>query len=65
MDPEVVQIIHDAFKEAVYDPAHLAVIARFDMPVRYLNSEDYATAAMLQIEEERQTVRELGLRLGG
>ena len=65
MEPEVVQIIHDAFKEAVHDPAHLAVIARFDMPVRYLNSEDYATAAMLQNEEERRTVRELGLRLGG
>ena len=33
------------------------------MPVRYLNTEDYATAAMLQNEEERRTVRELGLRL--
>ena len=65
MDPEVVGIIHDAFKAAVHDPAHLAVIARFDMPVRYLNTEDYATAAMQQNEEERRTVRELGLRLGG
>ena len=65
MDPEVVRIIHDAFKEAVHDPAHLAVIARFDMPVRYLNSEDYAAAAMLQNEEGRRTVQELGLRLGG
>ena len=63
MDPAVAGILHDAFKEALFDPAHLAVIARFDMPVRYLNTEDYATAAMLQNEEERRTVRELGLRL--
>jgi len=63
MDPGVVGILHDAFKEALFDPAHLAVIARFDMPVRYLNTEDYATAAMLQNEEEKRTVRELGLRL--
>lgn len=63
MDPQVVRILHDAFREALYDPAHLATIARFDMPVRYLNTEDYATAAMMQNEEERRTVRELGLRL--
>ncbi len=62
MDPGIVRILHDAFKEALYDPAHLATIARFDMPVRYLNTEDYATAAMLQNEEEKRTVRELGLR---
>lgn len=62
MDPTVVRILHDAFKEALYDPAHLATIARFDMPVRYLGTEDYATAAMLQNEEEKRTVQELGLR---
>ncbi|WP_245211385.1 tripartite tricarboxylate transporter substrate binding protein [Neoroseomonas oryzicola] len=62
MDPSVVRVLHDAFKEALYDPAHLATIARFDMPVRYLNTEDYATAAMTQNEEEKRTVRELGLR---
>jgi tripartite-type tricarboxylate transporter receptor subunit TctC len=62
MDPGIVRILHDAFREALYDPAHLATIARFDMPVRYLNTEDYAAAAMLQNEEEKRTVRELGLR---
>ncbi|MBR0652229.1 tripartite tricarboxylate transporter substrate binding protein [Roseomonas terrae] len=62
MEPEVVRILHDAFKEALYDPAHLATIARFDMPVRYLGTEDYATAAMMQNEEEKRTVQELGLR---
>ena len=63
MDLGIVRVLHDAFKEALYDPAHLATIARFDMPVRYLNTEDYATAAMAQNEEEKRTVQELGLRL--
>lgn len=63
MDPGIVRVLHDAFKEALHDPAHLATIARFDMPVRYLNTEDYATAAMMQNEEEKRTVQELGLRL--
>jgi len=64
MDPGVVRALHDAFKEALFDPAHLAVIARFDMPVRYLNSADYAVAARAHYEDEKQTVQELGLKLG-
>jgi tripartite-type tricarboxylate transporter receptor subunit TctC len=64
MDPGVVRVLHDAFKEALFDPAHLAVIARFDMPVRYLNSADYAVAAAAHYEDERKTVQELGLKLG-
>jgi len=64
LDPGVVRVLHDVFKEALFDPAHLAVIARFDMPVRYLNSADYAVAAAAHFEDERRTVQELGLRLG-
>jgi len=62
MDPEVVRTIHDAFRLAVHDPQHLAVLARFDMPVRYLGSEDFANDAVLQAEEARRVVEELGLR---
>jgi tripartite-type tricarboxylate transporter receptor subunit TctC len=65
MDPEVARTIHDAFKAAVHDPQHLAVLARFDMPVRYLDSEDFATEAAFQVEEARRIVQELGLKPGG
>lgn len=65
MDPEVVRTLHDAFKAAVHDPQHLAVLARFDMPVRYLNSEDFATEAAFQVEEARRIVQELNLKPGG
>lgn len=62
---EVILTIHDAFKLAVHDPQHLAVLARFDMPVRYLDPEGYADDSRLVNAQEIETVRELELRLGG
>jgi len=62
MDPEIVRTIHDAFRLAVHDPQHLAVLARFDMPVRYLGTEEFANEAVLLMEEARRVVQELGLR---
>ncbi|MDB5416556.1 MAG: hypothetical protein JWR10_4891 [Rubritepida sp.] len=62
---DIVLTIHDAFKLAVHDPQHLAILARFDMPVRYLDPEGYADDSRMVNEQEIATVRELGLRLGG
>ena len=62
MEPEVVRTIHDAFRKAVHDPTHLAVLARFDMPVRYLDSQDFTADAAVQAEEARRIVQELGLK---
>ena len=61
----IVTTIRDAFKLAVHDPQHLAVLARFDMPVRYLDSEAYADDVIQVNTQEIETVRELGLRPGG
>lgn len=63
MDPAVVQVLHDAFRAALEDPAHLAVLERYDMSVAYLNSADYAAAARRQYEEDGAMIRRLGLRL--
>jgi tripartite-type tricarboxylate transporter receptor subunit TctC len=63
MDPAVVQAVHDAFKAALDDPAHLAVLERYDMSVAYLNSADYAEAARRQFDEDGAMIRRLGLRL--
>jgi tripartite-type tricarboxylate transporter receptor subunit TctC len=62
MDPAVVQVLHDAFKAALEDPEHLALLERYDMSVAYLNSADYAAAARRQHEEEGAMVRRLGLQ---
>jgi tripartite-type tricarboxylate transporter receptor subunit TctC len=63
LDPEVARALHDAFKEALFGPTHLAVLDRHDMPVLYLGPEEYAAAARRQYEEEREIVRMLGLRM--
>jgi tripartite-type tricarboxylate transporter receptor subunit TctC len=64
MDAGVVQVLHDTFKDALYDPAHVAVLDRFDMQIAYLNSEDYASAVRRQYEEERALARRFGWRPG-
>ena len=63
MDPGVVKILHDAFKAALFDPAHLAVLERYDMEPAYMNSEDYASFARRLYQDEGEMVRRLGLRV--
>ena len=63
MDPAVVRALHDGFKAALYDPAHLAVLDRYDMPVMYKDSADYAAFAKQQAVEEAAMVRKLGLKM--
>ena len=65
MDAGVVQVLHEAFKDALYDPAHVAMLDRFDMQIAYLNGEDYASAVRRQYEEEREMTRRLGRRSYG
>ena len=65
MEASVVNTLHDAFRQALHDPAHGAVLRRFDMPVRYLDSEGYANSVIEANRLEIETVHELGLRLGG
>jgi tripartite-type tricarboxylate transporter receptor subunit TctC len=63
MDPAVVRILHDAFKEALFDPAHLAILDRFDMPVMYMDGAGYAAYAREFYAEDSAMVRRMGLRL--
>jgi len=62
MDPGVVRALHDAFRDALHDPAHLAVLDRYDMPVMHKNSADYTAFAKQQAVEEAAMVRKLGLK---
>jgi len=64
MDPGVVAKLHAAFKEAVYEPAAQAIIARYGMLFLYAPSAEYdATTRAIQVEEQ-ENLRRLGL-LGG
>ena len=64
LDPAVRRALHDGFRAALHDPAHLATLRRLDQPLEYLNSEDYARNMLEVYEQERQRVERLGLRTG-
>jgi tripartite-type tricarboxylate transporter receptor subunit TctC len=63
MNADVVRVLHDAFREALFDPAHVAILDRFDMQPMYLGPEDYAAFARRQFAEEGEMLRRMGLRI--
>jgi tripartite-type tricarboxylate transporter receptor subunit TctC len=54
MAPAVVQTLHDAFKAALWAPAHLAELAKFDQEVAYLGSADYGRSMVESFAAERR-----------
>jgi tripartite-type tricarboxylate transporter receptor subunit TctC len=61
---DVVRVLHDAFKTAMQDPAHLAELERYDQDLAYLGPEDYGRAMRETFAAERRTVERLGLARG-
>ncbi|MFC3124188.1 tripartite tricarboxylate transporter substrate binding protein [Pseudoroseomonas globiformis] len=64
IEPAVVGKLHDIFHAALTDPAHLAVLERYDMAAAYLNSNDYAAAVRQQYRQDGEMIRRLGLKAG-
>jgi tripartite-type tricarboxylate transporter receptor subunit TctC len=62
MDPEVVRTLHDAVRDTLNDPGHLAILERFDMPMMYADSDAYARYAREFYAEDSAMVRAMGLR---
>ena len=61
MDPKVVTKLHDAFKQAIEDPAVIDTLARYDMVVNYKGTEEYRKFVTDTIESERKAIGALGL----
>lgn len=61
----VVQTLHDAFKAALYDPVHVAELAKYDQEVAYLGPDDYGHALREGFAAEKRNVERLGLARGG
>jgi len=57
----VVKALHDAFRKGLEDPIHLKTLEKYNQPVWYLSSEDYAKWAKEQYEKERRIIERLGL----
>jgi tripartite-type tricarboxylate transporter receptor subunit TctC len=62
MAPEIVKVLHDAFKKGLDEPSTVAVMTQFDQERFYFDSEDYRAFAMQQIVREKRMVEELQLR---
>jgi len=63
MAPAVVQALHAAFRDALQDPQHLAVLQRLDMDVRYLGPEDYLAEVRRTQAAEAPLVQKLGIKI--
>ena len=61
LPPAIVRTLHDAFKAAMFDPVHIAELAKFDQELVYLGTDDYARAMRETFAAERRTVERLGL----
>ncbi len=64
LDPAVLRVLHDAFAAAVHDPAHLAVLEKYDMPVEYRDSAGYAASLRETVAREQALIERLGLKAG-
>ena len=65
MDPGVVTILHDAFKDALDDPAVVAVMARFNMPRLYRDGAGFEAGARALVAVERENLRRAGMLPAG
>jgi tripartite-type tricarboxylate transporter receptor subunit TctC len=61
MDPAVVKKLHDAFKAAIEDKAVVELLARYDMPVRYMDSAGYTKYVDVVTAQERAVLDRIGL----
>ncbi|MCW8086753.1 Bug family tripartite tricarboxylate transporter substrate binding protein [Sabulicella glaciei] len=63
IDGGVVETLHNAFHQALFDPTHLQVMERFDMAPWYMGSAEYTAFAERLYREEGEMVRRLNLRI--
>lgn len=57
----IVRKLHDAFKTAMFDPVHLAELAKYDQQPEYLDTQAYGRYVQEVTAHERQLLARLGL----
>ena len=65
LDANVVGILHDAFKLALFDPVHIAELSKYEQEPNYLDPGDYAKALRDAYAAEKRNVERLGLARPG
>jgi tripartite-type tricarboxylate transporter receptor subunit TctC len=61
LPPAIVKTLHDAFRTAMQDPAHVAELEKYDQDLAYLGPEDYGRAMREAFAAEKRAVERLGL----
>lgn len=59
MDAAVVQTLHEATRLALFDPAHLQELSRYDQEPNYLNGRDYGNYLREAYEAEKRNAQYL------
>jgi tripartite-type tricarboxylate transporter receptor subunit TctC len=62
---DVVKVLHDAFKAAMFDPLFAQELAKYDQEIDYLGTADYAEVCRQQFIKEGLIVERMGLSRGG
>ncbi|HSI60538.1 MAG TPA: tripartite tricarboxylate transporter substrate binding protein [Ideonella sp.] len=64
LPPAVVETLHAAFKKAMFEPAFIAELAKYDQEIDYLGPAAYAQSCREIFAKERLNVERLGLAGG-
>lgn len=60
-DARIVRRLHDAFRLAMQDPAHLAELAKYDQSLSYLDTEHYEAYTRDLWQQEKRFAERLGM----
>ena len=63
MDPGIVRVLHDALHTALMSEENARVRAQFDMPLVYMNTQEYTDFVAQRAAWERDMVTRLGIRM--
>jgi tripartite-type tricarboxylate transporter receptor subunit TctC len=65
LSAEVVTVLHDAFKKAMFEPQFIQELTKYDQEIDYLGTADYAEVCRQQYIREGLIVDRMGLSRGG
>ena len=63
LPPQVVSVLHDAFKKALFEPRFKTELVKYDQEIDYLGPEAYAQACRELYEQDRIATEKLGLSI--
>jgi tripartite-type tricarboxylate transporter receptor subunit TctC len=61
MDPALTKRLDEAFKKSLEDPQVIASFEKYDQPVIYMGSDEYARFAQRTYASEKRLIEKLGL----